>query len=428
MESNPVVRLWNWLRRIDEVVGRWQIVAWIVGGVALITGASMQEATLITVGAASLVVGLLLLFSGESRKKARSAMEVQGRDDARQAPSNASPGALADASPQKESQSQDLDRAPVERAPTMRTARRGWRASASPLRANDPYAPGISLDLDGSSSAEAFSLFGCEVRGPQATYAYVPGDFLPNLELRQQEAIRFPGEFHPKPGWPPPPGSYIATWTAEDSQVMEITGPLHLAGVAFEFNDSGDLLTRSPVDDPARAALEITCDSGSEFHAQDSSRLGADEEAQHLARFKEKGLNVPKGAVWTRYTHLIKVTNVSGAEAKRVRVVLVEIEPRPRQVALPRRLRWNGMSSDEMDLHPGLSAYVELYSRFGLSGYWLLKSEYDWGDTATVTVEAWCEGTEPTRARFSFGGLQGPYIFPSALPLHIRRDKGEATR
>ncbi|MDP9224667.1 MAG: hypothetical protein M3P18_12590 [Actinomycetota bacterium] len=83
MESNPVVRLWNWLRRINEVVGRWQIVAWIVGGVALITGASMQEATLITVGAASLVVGLLLLFSGESRKKARSATESQGRDDAR---------------------------------------------------------------------------------------------------------------------------------------------------------------------------------------------------------------------------------------------------------------------------------------------------------------------------------------------------------
>lgn len=200
---------------------------------------------------------------------------------------------------------------------------------------------------------------------------------------------------------------------------MEMTGPLYLAGVEFELDDSGELRTPRIGQDPATAmsVLEIDCDNGSEFRAEDAARLDPEEEGAHLSRFKEKGLNVPEGAIWTRYTHLVKVTNVSGYEAKRVRVVLVDIEPRPRHVALPRRLRWNGTASDEMDLHPGLSSYVELYSRFGFSGYWLRKPEYDWGDAATVTIEAWGEGTKPTRVRFAFGGLQGPYIYPSVLTI-----------
>jgi hypothetical protein len=70
MKRTPLARLWDWLGWIAEVVGRWQILVWIVAAVAFIAAVPTDAAILITIGIISALIGALLAFSGESRKKA----------------------------------------------------------------------------------------------------------------------------------------------------------------------------------------------------------------------------------------------------------------------------------------------------------------------------------------------------------------------
>lgn len=49
---------------------------------------------------------------------------------------------------------------------------------------------------------------------------------------------------------------------------------------------------------------DVVATTGRSSTLEDAARLGPEEEGEHLSPFKEKGLNVPEGAMWTRSTTL----------------------------------------------------------------------------------------------------------------------------